>query len=588
MDSDSLLGEVLDGKYEILRPLARGGMGAVYVARRLLLGDLVAVKHLLPSRDSDSNRRRLLREARAAARIRHPSVVQILDYGRLKDGGPYLAMEYVEGLTLQELLDRDQRLPPSRALELLSEICAAVEAAHRRGVLHRDLKARNILVGASDDGRELVKVLDFGIAHLLSPHDDAHITAPHEWVGTLACTAPEQILGRPVTAASDVFSLGVLLYQMVTGQMPFPATHPAEFLHQLTQGNLHLLSEVEAALPREMTETIRSALALEPSARPQSALHFARSAGASVRQALSTPRSCAARPNWHAFVGRKEELERLEEEFAGAEAVGRRIVLVTGASGGGKTRLIEQFGSEATERGAEVHWTRFANNAGSRPPPLEAVLRLLPEAAALELRTRLSHDPPLSRGRGDDETRWRTFTAVADSFQRSLPIGRCMLVLDGLHLASRLELDVLSHLRSELPARTLFLATAEVGPRSEGGRDFDRWLIARRRELCTVPLGPFSSDEMRSYLTAAFGELRLAPPDLSRLHKACAGMPYALVEVARHLTSERKIHRTGDGWRCDDLELVKLPENVGNMLRARLNGLPEPLKGLLAAVAETR
>src|SRR5262249_58749611 len=121
----------------------------------------------------------------------------------------------------------------------LSEICSAVEAGHRKGVLHRDLNARNILVGASDDGRELIKVVDFGIAHLLGPQDDFRITAPHEWIGTLACSAPEQILADEVSAASDVFSLGVLLYQMVTGRMPFRANHPAELLHQLTPRGFH-------------------------------------------------------------------------------------------------------------------------------------------------------------------------------------------------------------------------------------------------------------------------------------------------------------------------------------------------------------
>ena len=584
MNSDSLLGELLDGKYEVLRPLARGGMGAVYVARRLALGDLVAVKHLLPSRDTDSNRQRLLREARAAARIRHPGVVQIFDYGQLKDGGPYLVMEYVDGLTLEELLDRERRLPPSRALELLGEICAAVEAAHRRGVLHRDLKARNILVGTSDDGRELVKVLDFGIAHLLSAPQDARITSPHEWVGTLACSAPEQLLGNEVSAASDVFSLGVLLYQMVTGQMPFRAAHPAAFLHELTQGSFHFLPEVEASLPREMTQTIRSALALDPRSRPESALHFARSAGASVRQPLSAPRSSPARPNWHAFIGRKEELARLEEELTPAEAEGGRIVLVTGETGVGKTRLVEQFGSQAMEQGAEVRWTRFDKDAVSRLPPLEPLLRLLPEGLALQLRERLTHAPPLSRSRGDDEGRWQTFSAVAECFQRSLPGGKCVLVLDDLHLASHLELDVLTHLRSELPARALFLATSEGVPPAEG-RDFDRWLTAQHRWLSTISLRPFSSDEVRSYLGAAFGDLRLAPPDLGQLHRASAGLPYALVEAVRHLVSEGQIHRTDEGWRCDDLKLVKLPENVGNLLRARFRGLAEPLKGLLEAAA---
>src|SRR5262249_26131459 len=185
--------------------------------------------------------------------------------------------------------------------------------------------------------------------------------------------------------------------------IPLEPPLPAAFLHELTQGSFHFLPEVEASLPREMTQTIRSALALDPRSRPESALHFARSAGASVRQPLSAPRSSPARPNWHAFIGRTEELARLEEELTPAEAEGGRIVLATGERGGGKPRWGEQLGSRARERGAEVRWTRLEKAAVSRLPPLEPLLRLLPEGLALQLRERLTHAPPLSRSRGDDE-----------------------------------------------------------------------------------------------------------------------------------------------------------------------------------------
>src|SRR5262249_8344554 len=176
--------------------------------------------------------------------------------------------------------------------------------------------------------------------------------------------------------------------------------------------------------------------------------------------------------------------------------------LLSGESGAGKTRLVEQFGSWATEHGVEVRWTRFVNDAGSRPPPLEALLRLLPQAEASMLREQMSHQP-LSQGHHDDETRWRTFSTVAECFQGSLPAGRCILVLDDLHFASRLELDVLSHMRSQLPARTLFLATAEGSPRSDGSGDFDQWLMAHRRQLYTVRLRPFSSAELPPYVPPA-------------------------------------------------------------------------------------
>ena len=159
------LGDIIDGKYRLAKRLRAGGMGAVYVAERIALGDSVAIKIILPNQDGDVSRARFLREARAVARIRHPNVVQIFDFGEAGDV-PYIVMELLEGRSLDEELKLAGRLPLARAAEIFRPATAAVEAGHRRGVLHRDIKPGNVFIAHMDDGREAVKVLDFGLARL--------------------------------------------------------------------------------------------------------------------------------------------------------------------------------------------------------------------------------------------------------------------------------------------------------------------------------------------------------------------------------------------------------------------------------------
>ena len=202
-----VVGEVVDGKYRIERMLGVGGMGAVYLARRTTLGDRVAIKSVLASQNTETNRARFLREARAAAAIRHPNVVQVFDYGQLPGRPPFMVMEYLEGPTLAVAIEESAPLPPERALQLFSGICAAVEAGHRRGVVHRDLKPGNVILARSDDGRETVKVLDFGLARL-ADGDESLLTTPGAMVGTCSYMAPELIETGNASKASDIWALG--------------------------------------------------------------------------------------------------------------------------------------------------------------------------------------------------------------------------------------------------------------------------------------------------------------------------------------------------------------------------------------------
>jgi serine/threonine protein kinase len=275
---------LLDGKYRIERLLGRGGMGSVYGARDLVLDRAVAIKVIRPEliRDPDA-RARFHEEARTLARLQHPSIVDVFDYGTLANGSPYLVMELVRGDDLRHELAREGRLEPERGGRILAAICAAMEAAHREGVLHCDLKPENILL--ADEGVE-AKVLDFGVARAVSWQPSvrgnsvdggALVTLDADILGTPAYMAPEQLRGDPPDARSDVFSLGVIAHEMLTGALPFGGGTIAEVT--LAQARGLRAGELDG-LPAPLSRAIRAALALDPDRRPPSPQAFAHLIGA--------------------------------------------------------------------------------------------------------------------------------------------------------------------------------------------------------------------------------------------------------------------------------------------------------------------
>jgi predicted Ser/Thr protein kinase len=276
-DVDPLVGHVIDGKYELVAKLGEGGMSVVYRARRAHIGDDVAVKILLGKFvKDDAALARFRREARAAAMLRHPNVITIHDFGETEDdhAPAYIVMEFVRGTPLRELLKSEDHLSVERALRLMRGICAGVSAAHRQGVVHRDLKPENILVVAPDDDFEFesVRVVDFGLAKLLA---DAGAGPAGTVVGTPYYMSPEQGMGEPLDTRSDVYSLGAMFYEMLSGKRPFDGDTVSGVI------NRHLYEPppplpASLNIPRRITTGIMQALAKDPDERPQTAGDLAR------------------------------------------------------------------------------------------------------------------------------------------------------------------------------------------------------------------------------------------------------------------------------------------------------------------------
>jgi serine/threonine-protein kinase len=281
---DPLLGVVLDDKYRLDERLGEGGMGAVYRATHLLIERPVAVKVLSQRLVTDeSARERFRREARAAGRLQHTNAVAVTDFGETRDGLVYLVMELLEGRPLREVLAREAPLDPARAVSLMMQISAAVEAAHEAGIIHRDLKPGNIFLVQRPDSPYIVKVLDFGIAKLAASGEAGGelnlvdtLTGTGVMIGTPRYMSPEQCDGAQLTPASDVYSLGVILYEMLTGQTPFTGATPLSLALKHSSESPRPPRELVAAIPPALEAVVLHALEKKPEGRASDAGEFRR------------------------------------------------------------------------------------------------------------------------------------------------------------------------------------------------------------------------------------------------------------------------------------------------------------------------
>ena len=269
------------GRYELVRPLGHGAMAVVDLARDVELDRPVALKRLAENlaRDEDL-RRRFLREARLAARLAHPNVVRIFDVGE-DEGRPFMAMEYVEGETLAELVARRGPLPAAEVARLGAQACAGLSAAHAAGLVHRDVKPQNLLLGT--DG--VLKLGDFGIA---VGREGTRLTLAGTILGTAGYLAPEQARGEQVTAAADIYALGAVLYELLAGEPPRTATSLSELGAENESRPPDVARRVPSA-PPELAAAVESCLAFRPGDRPASAAAVARALAPFASEADTMP-----------------------------------------------------------------------------------------------------------------------------------------------------------------------------------------------------------------------------------------------------------------------------------------------------------
>jgi len=277
---DPLLGRTLDDKYLLEERLGIGGMGTVYRAKHLLIDRAVAVKVLNPRFvEDEAAKARFRREAKAAGRLQHTNAVGVTDFGQTTDGYVYIVMELLEGRTLRDLLSKEAPLDVARSVSIMLQVSSAVAAAHDAGIIHRDLKPANIFIVQRSNVPALVKVLDFGIAKVAAEtlDDDDHqtLTQVGAMIGTPRYMSPEQCNGSPLTPAADVYSLGVILYEMLTGTVPFSGLTPIAIAVRHSTEAPRRPSEFVSSIPQALEDVVLHALEKSPDDRPANAGAFA-------------------------------------------------------------------------------------------------------------------------------------------------------------------------------------------------------------------------------------------------------------------------------------------------------------------------
>ncbi|HEY0004804.1 MAG TPA: serine/threonine-protein kinase [Pyrinomonadaceae bacterium] len=381
---------IIAGRFRIECEIGTGGMGTVYRATHLGLERPVAVKIIKPEFASDPDvTERFMREARTMAKLRHPHAAMIFDAGHLPDGRHFIVMEYVEGSTLSEILAREGRFTPERAVRIASDICEVLAEAHKLGIIHRDLKPSNIMLNERG-----VCVLDFGVAKVLATSGDA--TATHATtgsgiiIGTPRYMSPEQCLGQRVGARSDLYSLGVLLYEMLAGRPPFVDALPSAVLVRQATAAPPPLPQVRGDVPRALALAVHCLLAKRPEDRPMTA------EAARVLLERSIMRPASTLPEEQPFASTVAALNTGRSLFFRA-IMPLAVVAVLGGLllvwGSGLQNNSQAATSPSTESGATDVASRTSSSLAARPAPILNSARMPSTDDARRIVNSLSHGP---------------------------------------------------------------------------------------------------------------------------------------------------------------------------------------------------
>ena len=600
---------MLRAGYRLEAPIGRGATGTVYRATQLSLERDVALKVLAGDLAGDvAARDRFLRESTLAASLEHPHIVPIYDAGEV-DGVCYIAMRYVPGSDLQAMIRRQRRLPADVAVSIVIQLAGALEAAHGVRLIHRDVKPSNVLISSTrgDDADVHAWLGDFGLSKRLG---DSTVSPTERPLGTVHYMAPEQIRGQRLDARADIYSLGCLLYQCLTGKVPYPRDSEVAVLYAHLEAPPPLVTEREPNLPNQFDGVIESALAKAAADRPGSAAELAQAAAAALDgksiarrrapQGAAAPPTGAPRGRGRTMVGRLAESEQLVGALDDAMAGRGGVALIGGEAGIGKTTLARGLSDQAEHRGIAAVWG-VGLSAEAAPPywhwiQVVSAIAGWPEAEDLfrSIGSRagwLRMIAPDVEIEGKDvdlkgvaEGRFHVYDAVLALLRTAAAHSALVVVLDDLHAADEASLLALSFIsRSIADNRILIVGTHRDVDLDQPGR-----AMLKVSELVR-PVRSIAVQGLEHGDVGRLIELREsvvpAPAAVTRIHQVTGGNPLFITELLSLLDADEL---------RDDRAIVSsalpLPAGVRDAIAARVSLLSRKAREVLdlASVAGER
>jgi serine/threonine protein kinase len=579
------------GDVVVERELGGGAFGVVYLGRDTVIGRPVALKVLrADAAVGGADRERFLAEARIAGSLRSPNLVTVHHVHRTPDGQWALEMEYVEGGSLADLLGVDLRLPPATAMRIGRDVLRGLARAHAAGVLHGDVKPANVLLAV--DG--VAKLADFGFARALGDRsaDDA------EWTprGTPEYMAPEVMLGALPVARSDLWSVGVLLYRMLSGRLPFVGNDVVALFHRIQNASPPPLG---VEVPGALATLVDRWLAKRPEDRRMGAEEacdvldeLLDGAPARVR-----PQPPPERARASAFVGRRTEVAALGRLLEEVSAGARAVVVVTGPEGIGKTTLLRQSRPTADRLG--FTWVEAAVSAveGMIRPLLRAARRCLVDSdddsvsAHLDPERFGSAAPALRSlfaegARVDLEARQQVVWALVHLLEGLAASAPLVVVVEDAHRADAQEAALLRDLATRLSSGRVLFALTYRSPATPGRDPGASGEFAEVEGATRIALGAMPSTDLLALLESRSGGARVEPEVVERVVRAAGGNPLFAAEMLRHLVETEAVVRRGDEWvRGPGWEAAAIPSRLADVFGRRIGRLPEAVRSVLDAAA---
>ncbi len=564
------------GNYIFVREVGSGGMARVLLAKDPA-GELVALKVLRKSRFKNGMAR-FKREHKVLSSIHHPNVIRVEAYGDVF-GHPYIAMEYVDGPDLHTLIRSfrgwDEAKRWQRIEEILVDLCRALAAVHRRGLVHRDLKPSNVLINR--DG--ICKLTDFGIVKDLDPSADAQMSTT--LVGTWAYASPEQISGQPIDHRSDLYSLGVILFAMLTGKRPFVAKDMAGYLQLHRDRPAPAPRDIDRNVPLHLDEICRRLLQKSPRDRYQSAQEILYRLEAEERAPGFLPPQSEG---WHPpLVGRDLEVEAIGNGVAALTDRRGGVIVLEGEDGSGRSRLLDVAAERARSLGIVCYKVELAPNLTAYAAALKLAKDLAKDLdlrVPVELRAALEMFTEGEAPRID--TRYAFYDGLREGLMRLLEERPVLLLVDDLHEAHARDIDLIGYVIRTLIAREQqpLLVIATVRQKASTIADQFAAGEALGMEPQTILVGALSREDIAAMVFDLVGESLSARLLAQRLHKETEGNSYFVTEFLRSLIAQGVIATDESGRRKLTREQeeiatghLEIPLGVRQMMKSRLEGI---------------